>query len=402
MTSDRHPPPPRTEAPHWEIAAGLLGVATLGALLLLEDRERGSGGRALRRDARQGRLAPKGAPTPPTGEALLSSASPEPEGREARSPRAFPARAWRDIILRVKDEIADDRVLIVAAGVTFYAILSLFPLLTSFVAIYGLFADRAAVAGLTSGLAGVVPAEALVLISEQLDRLLEVEPETLTFAWALGLAIALWSATGGTKGIIEALNVAYDEHEERSFLRLNLLAISMTLGGMAMVAVLLALSAVVPLVVGRFPSGPALDTLIIWGRWLVMALIMVGVLAVLYRYGPDRRFAKWRWVTPGAVFAALGVMAVSAGFAFWTERFASYGETYGSLGTVVAVMIWLWLAAVVVIVGAEINAEAEHQTARDSTIGPDLPMGLRDAEMADNVAPPRWVSQADMGFGPRR
>lgn len=308
-------------------------------------------------------------------------------GWEAGTPIQMPSRGWRDILWRVKDEITKDRVLIVAAGVTFYAILSLFPLITAFVSVYGIFADRAAVAVHLATLQDVVPDELLTLITEQLERLLAVEAGTLTATSLLSLAIAFWAANGGIKGLIEAMNVAYDQVETRSFIKLNLTAFSMTLGAMVIVATLIATSALLPALVENFPGGPARDAALTWGRWPVMALMLMLVLAVLYRFGPDRRAAKWRWVTAGAVFAAAGVIVVSAGFAFYTARFATYGETYGSLGTVVAVMMWFWLASIVVIIGAEINAETEHQTARDTTFGADLPMGQRGATMADHVAP---------------
>jgi membrane protein len=358
------------------LGAAILGAAALGTVGYLSIRNATQP--ASRADWRN--------PSPDT------SAEEEPgaaaRGRRARAPTQMPAPAWQDIFWRVKAAIARDRVLIVAAGVTFYAILSLFPMIAAFVALYGLFADRSDVEALIEGLEGAVPEELLTLVSEQLERLMEVEAGTLTLTSLVALAIAFWSANGGVKGMIEAMNVAYNEHDDRSFIKLNLTAMSMTLGGMVMVATLIALSAVVPVVVALFPGGGWRDALLLWGRWPVMAGLLVLVLAVLFRFGPDRRSAKWRWITPGAVFAAVGMIVVSAGFSFYTSNFAAYGETYGSLGTVVVVMMWFWLTSIVVILGAEINAEIEHQTAQDSTIGPDRPMGEREAVKADNVAPP--------------
>ena len=307
-------------------------------------------------------------------------------GRHAGSPTKVPVRGWREIFWRLVEDFERDRVLIVAAGVTFYAVLSLFPLVTAFVTLFGLFADQGQVAAQLANLRGVIPPEALSLVSEQVDRLLAIEAGQLTRASVIALIIAFWSANTGVKGLIEAMNVAYDERENRSFIRRNLTAMSMTLGAMAMVATLIALSAVLPALVALFPGGAVRDTLLLWGRWPVMAALLTLVLAVLYRVGPDRRAAKWRWITPGAAFAAIGLIAVSAAFSLYTTRFANFGETYGSLGAAIGVMIWLWLAAIVVIVGASINAEAEHQTAEDSTIGRDRPMGSRGAAMADRVA----------------
>lgn len=382
--STAHLPSPAAAVPR------LVGMAALGAAGYLA-------GRVLRRPLSEQLLAAPRArhpapgvaqpPAPAHGPPEHTPTGPTP-GRTARTPGQLPPPAWRDIFWRVVEEIGRDRVMIVAGGVTFYAILSLFPLIAAFVALYGLFADRSDVAGLIEGMRGAVPQELLGLVEEQLDRLLSVEAGTLTLTSLIALAIAFWSANGGIKGLIEAMNIAYDEREERSFVVLNLTAMSMTLGGMALVAVLIALSAVLPALVALFPGGGLRDTLLLWGRWPVMAGLLILALAVLYRFGPHRRSAKWRWITPGAAVAALGMIAVSAAFSFYTANFAAYGETYGSLGAVVAVMMWFWLTSIVVIVGAEINAELEHQTAQDTTIGPDRPMGEREAMMADRVAPP--------------
>jgi membrane protein len=236
---------------------------------------------------------------------------------------------------------------------------------------------------------GTVPEEMLGLIQEQLDRLVEAEPGTLGLTTFIGIAIALWSANGGMKGLIEAMNVAYDEREERSFVKLNLTALAMTLGGMAMVVALIAMAALLPVILANIPFDDWIDTILRWGRWPLMALLLMGALAMIYRFAPDRRTAQWRWITPGALFAAVGVIVASAGFSFYTSNFAAYGDTYGSLGAVIVAMMWFWLTSIVVIVGAEINAETEHQTAEDTTVGPDRPMGQRHAAMADKVAPRR-------------
>jgi len=375
------PRPKQNAAPGSSLAASVLTAAVFGIsfALLVKSKER--------------RLFPL--PKPPGVADVQGRGPSDGRGWGAATPTAMPGRGWGDILWRVKDEITSDRVLIVAAGVTFYAILSLFPLITAFVSVYGIFADRAAVAAHVATLEDVVPDEVLTLITEQLERLLAVEAGTLTLTSLMSLAIAFWAANGGIKGLIEAMNVAYDQVESRSFFKLNLTAFSMTIGAMVIVAALITLSAVLPAIVENFPGGPARDAALTWGRWPVMALILMLVLAALYRFGPDRRAAKWRWVTAGAVFAAAGVIIVSAGFAFYTARFAAYGETYGSLGTVVAVMMWFWLASIVVIIGAEINAETEHQTARDTTIGPDRPMGQRRAAMADKVAPAKSKDDQD-------
>jgi membrane protein len=368
-----------------DLWVALLGAMALGAAGYLTGRptRRAPAPDVTPHDTRsvQEREAESSDPHPQTGFRQTS-------GQRAYAPQQIPSPGWRNIAFRVKDAITRDRVLIVAGGVTFYAILSLFPLIAAFVALYGLFADPSDVARLVDDLEGTVPQEVLGVVEEQLDRLVSADTGALTLTSLIALAVAFWSANGGIKGLMEAMNVAYNEREERSFLKLNLTAMSMTLSGMALVATMIALSAVVPAIVALFPGAGWRDALLLWGRWPLMAVLLIMALAILYRLGPDRRAAKWRWITPGAVAAAVGMIAVSAAFSFYTSNFAAYDETYGSFGAIIAVMMWFWLTSIVVIVGAEINAETEHQTARDSTIGPDRPMGERDARMADTVAPP--------------
>ena len=357
-------------------------LATFGLLLAFTSR-------AERRD-RLRRARPRdhggGVCVHPDGRIEYSAAA-QAAGRHAVSPGRVPSRGWREIFWRVVAEFQRDRVPIVAAGVTFYAVLSLFPLITAFVTLFGLFADRGQVAAQLRALEGVVPPVALSLVSEQVHRLLSVEAAQLTRTSVLALLVALWTANLGVKGLIEAMNVAHDEHDRRGFFRRNLTALSLTLGAMAIVATLISLSAILPALIALFPGGTFRDALLLWGRWPLMAALLTVVLALLYRFGPDRRAAKWRWITPGALVAALGLIAVSWAFSIYATRVANFSETHGSLGTAVAMMIWLWLGAIVVIIGAEINAQTEHQTAEDSTIGRDRPLGARRAAMADKVAP---------------
>ncbi|MEI4487180.1 YihY/virulence factor BrkB family protein [Frigidibacter sp. MR17.14] len=306
-------------------------------------------------------------------------------GRAAESPAAIPAGGWRRIAARTWDQIWEDRVLAVAAGVAFYALLSLFPAITALVSVFGLFADRAIVLANLAQLDYLLPPSAIELIRIQLDALLATDPATLTFATVFGLALALWTANGGMKAMIEALNVAYGERERRSFLQLNAWSLTMTIGGIGMVILLLGLSAALPSVLARLPTTFATDRIMLVLRWPAMLGLLLFVLSVLYRFGPSREDAKWRWVSPGALTAAALLIAASAGFSFYTANFASYDATYGSLGAVVALMMWAWIAAAVVLLGAEINSEAERQTARDTTTGRPQPMGARGAFSADTL-----------------
>ncbi|MGZ6244118.1 MAG: YihY/virulence factor BrkB family protein, partial [Candidatus Binataceae bacterium] len=208
----------------------------------------------------------------------------------------------------------------------------------------------------------------------------------LTFAFVVGLGLALWSANAGVKAIFDALNIVYDEDEKRGFIRLNLISLSFTLAGIAAVILIIGAVVLLPLVLAFL--GFAAQQQAGWLpllRWPVLFVLVTLGLAVLYRYGPSRRDAKWRWLTVGSVFAAITWMAVSVAFSWYLSKFADYNATYGSLGAVIGLMMWMWISTSVVLIGAELNSEIEHQTARDSTVGPPKPIGARGAVMADTV-----------------
>jgi membrane protein len=306
-------------------------------------------------------------------------------GREAVSPLQIPWRGWKDILLRVYDEIGKDRLTAVAAGVAFFSLLSLFPAVTALVSLYGLFADAGTMADHLATLAELMPPGAFDIVREQIARIVSKSSGTLTVGFAFGLGLALWSANAAMKAIFDALNVIYEEDEKRSFVTLNLISLAFTLG--AIVAALMAIAAVVvfPLILALFGIERINPLLISLLRWPLLFLMIVFGLALLYRFGPSRRNAEWRWVSGGSVFAALAWIAGSMAFSYYLVNFANYGATYGSLGAVIGLMMWMWLSAIVVLVAAEINAEIEHQTARDSTVGREKPLGARGAAMADTV-----------------
>ncbi|MEO1951384.1 YihY/virulence factor BrkB family protein [Thioclava sp.] len=308
-------------------------------------------------------------------------------GRQAESPFEIPRAGWKAIAKRAYGQIDEDRVLAVAAGVTFYALLALFPALTATVSIYGIFADRQTMLQDLDALKNVIPPEALTLIRNQLEQLIGSSSNALGLASIFGVLLALWSANGGAKAMIGALNVAYGEKERRSFVQLNAFGLGMTITGIVMVCALILVAAVLPVMLDYIPMGGALDAVLRWGRWPVMALVLVGMLMLLYRYAPARNAPRWIWVVPGAIAASILLLIVSAGFSFYTSNFANYSSTYGSIGAVVVLMMWIWLSTTAVLLGAEINSEAEHQTAQDSTIGDPRPLGARNAVVADAVAP---------------
>lgn len=324
------------------------------------------------------------------GEGAIPHPLPEtdpPQGREADQPEAIPLAGWRRILIRTYAAVAEDRVLAVAAGVTFYLLLAMVPAITAFVSIYGIFAARETVTGHLALLEGVVPPEIMPVIEEQLTRIAGAGATTMTLASIFAILVALWSANSGTKALIEALNIAYDEMETRSFVRLTLISLGLTLAGVALGLVMIGAVVVLPAVMAFLPETGAAGQIGLWLRWPLLVVVMMGALAVLYRFAPDRRAARWRWVSPGALVAALALIPFSLGFSFYAARFADFNGTYGSLGALMGFLLWLWILVVIVLMGAELNAEAEKQTNRDTTTGPARPMGQREAEAADVVAP---------------
>jgi membrane protein len=306
-------------------------------------------------------------------------------GRRAASPLQIPLAGWKDIFWRTLQQIGEDRLLAVAAGVVFYSLLALFPAVTAFVSFYGLFASPSTISTHLFMLTSVMPQGGVEIVQEQIGRLLAKGDNQLGFGLLFGLALALWSANAGVKAVIDALNVVYDEVEKRSFVKLNLVSLAFTLSGMA--AMLLAIAAVVvfPLVLAHFGLGALSERLIAILRWPALMLGLLVALAVLYRYGPSRREARWRWLSVGAFVAAFAWLAGSGLFSWYLAKFAHYDATYGSLGTAIGLMMWMWLTFIVVLVGAELNSEIEHQTAHDTTVGRPKPLGTRGAVMADRV-----------------
>jgi membrane protein len=319
------------------------------------------------------------------GHARPDAAHERERGRHADSPTEIPAPGWKDILWRTYEEFGNDRVMSVAAGVTFYALLALFPAIAALVSIYGLFADPSTIEGHLSALSGVLPGGAMDIISEQVKRIASQGGGTLGFSFIIGLAISLWSANAGMKAIIDALNIVYEEEEKRSFIALNAQSLAFTLG--AIVFVLLALGGIVvmPIVLDFVGLGSTAETLISLARWPILLLVVVTGLAVIYRYGPSRDKAEWKWVTSGGLLAAVLWLVVSILFSWYVSNFGSYNETYGSLGAVIGFMTWIWISTIVVLLGAELNAEIEHQTSKDSTEGAHQPMGTRGATMADTL-----------------
>ena len=280
-------------------------------------------------------------------------------GRSAGSPFTIPARAWKDIFWRTYTQIGDDRLLAVAAGVVFYMLLALFPAITALVSLYGLLADPTTINDQLSLLQGVIPEGGIDIVREQVTRLAQTSNGALGLGFFFGLALTLGSANAGMKAIIDALNVVYDEREKRGFVKLTMVGLAFTLGGL--VFIILALSAVVvfPIALAWIGFESRSAELIAILRWPALFVIVVLALGVLYRYGPSRTPARWQWLSIGSVLAALAWLAVSALFSWYLANFAHYDATYGSLGAAIGLMMWLWLSGIVILIGAELNAEID-------------------------------------------
>ena len=306
-------------------------------------------------------------------------------GRQATHPLQIPWKGWYDIVWRTYREMNSDRLLSIAGGVAFFVLLAIFPAITALVSAYGLFFNTSTITNNFSLLNDVVPENVLSLVHEQANRIASNSGRALSVGIVVGILVSLWSAMSGVKAMIDALNVINEQQEARSFIKLNLVALVFTLAGLA--AFLLAIAAVVilPLILSPIGLESSTETLTRIGRWPVLLLVLLVGLSLLYRYGPDRRAARWQWVSVGSAFAAVTWIGASFLFSWYLKSFANYNATYGSLGAVVGLMIWLWLSTIVVLLGAEFNAEIEHQTARDSTVGKEMPLGARGAVMADTV-----------------
>jgi membrane protein len=314
---------------------------------------------------------------------LFETAEPG-RGRLAEAPPQIPGKGWRDVLWRTLLEVFRDRLPATAAGVTFFALLAIFPALGAFVSLYGLFADINTVSQQLSQLAAFVPAEVLSLLAQQMVRLATARPDALSFAFVISLLFSLWTANAGTAALFDGLNVVYSETEKRNFFVRRALSYAFTVLGVVFVTLTTAILVAIPLAFEWLGFG---GSLLVPLRWLLLPGLAATAFGVVYRYGPSRQRARWRWVRPGAAAAAVAWVGVSLLFSFYLNHLAHYDVTYGSLGAMVGFMVWLWLSVMVVLLGAELNAELEHQTALDSTTGRPRPLGRRGARMADSVGP---------------
>jgi membrane protein len=299
-------------------------------------------------------------------------------GRDATTPTDIPPPGWKDVLARTAAEAKSDQLVLLAAGVAFFGLLALVPGLVALVSLYGLVADPADVSRHVGDLLGAAPGEVRDLVREQLEAVTTRDDASAGVGAAVGLLVALWSASSGMKHLIDALNAAYDEEEGRGFVKVRALSLLLTVAAVLFVVGAFFAVAIVPALV----EGP-LSLL----RWPLLAVAFMAALATLYRHGPSRDEPEWRWTSAGGVVATVLWLAASALFSLYVSEVGSYGETYGSLGSIVVLMLWLFITAAVVLLGAELNAELERQTRYDTTEGRDRPMGERDAYAADTVGP---------------
>lgn len=320
-------------------------------------------------------------------------------GADADRPQAIPRRGWLQVLKRAWAEAQADQIPLLSAGVAFFGFLALFPTLIALVLMYGLFADPATIAAQVSSLGGALPAEVQDLIIQQVTERSE-QTRALSVGVIISLLVAMWSASGGVANLVQAVNTAYDETDDRNLLKKRALALALTLGAIIFMIILISLVAVLPVIFAVLEGGP-LRWLVQVVRWVLIAVLIIAALAVLYRVAPDRNAPKLAWTSPGAVVATLVWLAVSAGFSLYVTFFASYAKTYGAVAGIVVLLMWLWLTSYAVLLGAEINAESERQTLVDTTVGPARPIGERQAVAAD-IKPPRSADEgagADRGAG---
>ena len=306
-------------------------------------------------------------------------------GREATSPTQIPASGWKDILLRVKDEIASDHVGLVAAGIAFYSLLAIFPGIGAIMAIAGLVAEPDVVSGQIETLGAILPEQAAEIIISQATEVAGSQEGGLGLAAVVGILLSLWSASAAMSSTMEGLNVAYDETESRGFFHRTAMRLILTLGVIAGFFVTVVVIIVLPVMLELLPIGSLAETAATLLRWPLVAAIAVGGLAILYRYGPSRDNAEWKWATPGAGVAVVLWLVASVAFAVYVRNFGSYQESFGTLGGVIVLLTWLWISAYIVLLGAELDAEIESQTRHDTTVGKAMPMGRRGAEAADDL-----------------
>ncbi|MCQ0988018.1 YihY/virulence factor BrkB family protein [Jiella marina] len=306
-------------------------------------------------------------------------------GHRAETPMEMPKKGWKDVLFRVKDQFETHSVTLVAGGLTFYLLLSLFPAIASLVAIYGLLADPQTIQQQVSTLQGIVPEGALSVIQSQLERLSGKADSSLSIAFAISLLLSLWSANKGVTALFKAMNIAYEEEDERGMVKRTAMTLGFTLATILLVVAALAVVVVLPAALSVLPLGGIAGWLVAAASAVVLAGVALLWIGGLFRFGPDRRHARFKWLTPGAIVTIVGWIVASLLFGFYTGNVKNFDASYGSFASIIVFLMWTWIMMIVLLVGAEINAQLEHQTRRDTTVGPEREPGDRQAKLADQI-----------------
>ncbi|QJQ96205.1 MULTISPECIES: YihY/virulence factor BrkB family protein [Halomonadaceae] len=317
--------------------------------------------------------------------AAKRTSSQRQHGRQANQPTQIPARGWWDILWRIKDAMANDHVMLVAAGVAFYGMLAIVPTIVATISLWALLFDPQQIAAQIEEISHLLPEEASGIIVEQAQQASEDAATGMSLAAIGGILFAIYSASRGTRSLMEGLNIIYDEEEKRGVVKKTLVMLGLTLGAIIMTIVALGTITVIPMLVEMLGLDNLLGTLINLARWPLLMVIVMVALAVLYRYAPSRDEPRWQWTGTGSIIAVVIWLAGSIGFSIYVRNFADYNETYGSLGAVLILQMWFWLSAFIVLMGAELNSEMERQTRHDTTKGEKRPMGEREAHAADTL-----------------
>ncbi len=307
-------------------------------------------------------------------------------GHTTDRPIDIPIRGWKEIGLRVKQQLGEDHIPIIAAGVAFYFFLALFPGIAAFLSIYGLVVDPAQVQEQMGELTALLPQQTHQMLSDILGGTAEKTDTALGWSLTISLAVSLWSTKKGMGAVFEGVNIAYDETDDRGFFAQTSLVLLFTLGAIITGILALGLVLAFPAIVNSLGLPEVVVTIISWGRWLILAIIIMVALSTIYKYAPNRNSPRFRWSSWGAGLATVLWIAASALFSWFVGSFGNFDSTYGSFAAVIILMLWFFLTAFFILLGAEINSEMEHQTAMDTTVGDPQPIGQRGAYHADRVA----------------
>jgi len=382
--------------PRLLVPTAALGAATAGLLARHRNNERAhspalasassGGGRAAMARTKSGAARNGGGDS--KGADGITSVPPEAAGvpgADADKPTEIPAAGWKQILKRAYKEMNDDNMGLLAAGVAFYAFLAIFPALIAAITVYGLVADPSQVQSQIGSVTSALPKDTASVITNQLKSIAGGSSKALSIGLVISILGALFSASGGMQNLMKAVNLAYDEDEERGFVKLRGTAFLLTLGAILFILVAVALVAVLPVVLNAVGLGGVATFLIGAVRWVGLIVVMMVALAILYRYAPSRDNPRFAWTSIGAAAATVLWVIFSVIFSLYVSHFGSYAKTYGAIAGVVVLMLWLYYTCYMVLFGAEINSEMEHQTVKDTTTGEPKPLGERDAVMADSL-----------------